>query len=408
VTKLHVYEDSHEGFRGYLAFAGDRSPLAAGGFRVQRGLTGETIAALAEAMQLKEGVLRVNVDGAKCGIDYDPRAPGKHAAMSRFLEWLRPHLEDRLSLGPDMGTTFSEIEALARPLGIPSVKAAIARAQELPEDQVLRRLLTLDSPAGGLTVGERRAGHALAHATFTAVRRLSGMRHPTTCALQGFGTLGRGAALTMHEAGVRVAAVADEFGSVRSVDGLDVRELLSLPRDAPVTDHAAPGVVAGRREDVFDVPADVIVLAACEDAMDLDEAARLRTPAVVIGANNGLRPEVEDALTARGVLVVPDFVAGAGGSAAMDALFAPPLCPDGFSVLARVALLVGELVERLLDRSQEDGVSARAAAVALAREAALPAGTRPYGLRLLETIERPTPGLDGAGRATCVPVREPV
>src|SRR3954471_4992281 len=272
-TALHTYEDPHEGFRGYLAFAGDGAPLAAGGFRVQPGLTGETVVELAQAMRLKEKVLRVNVDGAKCGIDYDPRAPGKHAAMRRFLGFLRPHLAERLSLGPDMGTTFPEIEELARAEGIPSSKAAIARAQGLPHGQVLRRLLTLDSPAGELTVGSRRAGHALAHATFSAVRHATGGGRPIACTLQGFGTLGRGAALTMHEAGVKVLAVADEFGAVCSDPGLDVPALLALPRDAPVTAYRGAGAVIASREAVFDVPADVVVLAACEDAMTEAEAA---------------------------------------------------------------------------------------------------------------------------------------
>ena len=77
-TELLLYEDPEEGFRGFLAYAGGSAPLAAGGFRVQLGLRGETIVALAEAMALKERVLALNVDGAKCGIDYDPASPGKH------------------------------------------------------------------------------------------------------------------------------------------------------------------------------------------------------------------------------------------------------------------------------------------------------------------------------------------
>jgi glutamate dehydrogenase (NAD(P)+) len=398
-TTLHTYEDAEEGFRGFLAFAGSGHSLAAGGFRVQAGLTGETIAALAEAMRLKEKVLQLGVDGAKCGIDYDPLAPGKHAAMRRFLRWLRPHLDGRLSLGPDMGTTFSEIESLARPEGIASVKAAIARAQGLPRDQVLRRLLTLDARVGGLTVGERRAGHALAHATFAAARRAGRGGPALTCAVQGFGTLARGALATMREAGVRVVSVADEHGSVTREQGLELAELLALPHRAPVVGHAGAGAVRGARGAVVEAPVDVLVLAACEDALAPADAERVRAPVVVVGANNGLRSEVERALHARGVVVVPDFVGGAGGSAAMDALFAPALCPDAVTVLARVALIARTLVERVLEAAERDGVAPRAAALAIAESYAPEAGARPYGLRLLESIEqaRATP--------TCVALR---
>jgi glutamate dehydrogenase/leucine dehydrogenase len=387
-TVVHTYSDPDEGFEGYLAYSGEGRPLAAGGFRVQRGLSARTIRELAEAMKLKEGVLQLNVDGAKCGIDYDPGSPGKHAAMRRFLRFLVPHLAGRLSLGPDMGTTFPEIEALAREEGISSVKGAIARAQGLPEEQVLRRLETLDIAAGPLTVGSRRAGHALAHATFAAMRSAGLASPPATCALQGFGTLGRGTALTLHEAGMVVTAVADEHGCISHADGLDLRELLSSPHATPVPELAAPGAAVEDRAAVLAFPADVLVLAACEDALSEDDVERLRARVVVVGANNGLRPSVEEALFERGVLVVPDFVGGSGGSASMDALFGPPLCPDPLTVLTRVAMTVQTLVEDIAATSERMHLSPRTAALALAADHPLSADAKPYGMRLLRDIER--------------------
>ncbi len=123
---------------------------------------------LTEAMTLKERLLGLAVDGAKAGIDYDPQAPGKAEAMRRFLRFLRTHLLERLSLGPDMGTTWPEIEDVARQVGLVSVEGAIARAQELGDDDVRARLRLLDAEIDGATLGERRAGHALAHAALSA------------------------------------------------------------------------------------------------------------------------------------------------------------------------------------------------------------------------------------------------
>jgi glutamate dehydrogenase/leucine dehydrogenase len=390
-TVVHTYRDPDEGFEGYLAFSGEFRPLAAGGFRVQKGLSARTIQELAEAMKLKEAVLQLNVDGAKCGIDYDPNAPGKNAAMRRFLRFLRPYLEDRLSLGPDMGTTFPAIERLAREEGISSVKAAIARAQGLPEEQVLRRLGTLELPVGGLTVGQRRAGHALAHATFAAMRCAHVPSPPATCALQGFGTLGRGAALTLQEAGVRVTAVADEYGCITDLGGLDLGQLLGSPHGTPVPEAPPPGASVADSASIFDWPAEVLVLAACEDALSEEALDRLHARVVVVGANNGLRPSVEEALYERGVLVVPDFVGGSGGSASMDALFGPPLCPDPLTVLTRVAMTVRALVEHIVSSSQVMDLSPRTVALALAGELRPPLTAKPYGMRLLRDIERPAP-----------------
>lgn len=67
------YVDPVEGFAGYVALAGTKQRLGAGGFRVQEGLDEETIVRLAEAMARKERLLGLGVDGAKAGIDYDPR-----------------------------------------------------------------------------------------------------------------------------------------------------------------------------------------------------------------------------------------------------------------------------------------------------------------------------------------------
>ncbi|HSZ69045.1 MAG TPA: Glu/Leu/Phe/Val dehydrogenase dimerization domain-containing protein [Solirubrobacteraceae bacterium] len=395
---LLEYRDP-EGFRGFLAYSGTSRPLAAGGLRVQRGLTGETIVALAEAMRLKENVLQLNVDGAKCGIDYDPTADGKHAAMRRFLRWLRPELEDRLSVGPDMGTTFAEIEALARAEGIPSAKAAIARAQGLSELQVVRRLKTLDSKVGSLTVGARRAGQALAHAALAAARHrgLSANGRPLSCALQGFGTLGRGAAATMREAGVELTTIADEHGSLRCSAGIDLQRLLAADRRAPLASPQQATTTSGSREAVLAEPVDLLLLAACEDALALEDVERVRAPIVAVGANNGLRDEVETALGERGILVVPDFIGGAGGSAAMDALFSPAVCPDPVTVLAHVALIARTLVERTMATACKAGVYPREAALGIAEQAALSGDARPYGLRVLRDIARPARGYPCVG-----------
>jgi glutamate dehydrogenase (NAD(P)+) len=382
------------GFRGFLAYSGRRRPLAAGGLRVQAGLTGATIGALAEAMRRKEEVLQLNVDGAKCGIDFDPSAPGKADALRRFLRWLKPHLDDRLSLGPDMGTTFTEIEALARCEGISSVKAAIGRAQGLPERQVMQRLDTLDSDVGALTVGQRRAGHALAHVTLAAashVGLLSCAREPVY-GVQGFGTLGRGAAAALWEAGARVTAIADVTGCISRSSGLNVERLLSAPQGRPLVAHSEPGALLCARETILGMPLDVLLLAACEDAVTSGDVARLQASVVVVGANNGLRPGVEAALHARGVVVVPDVVGGVGGSAAMDAIFAPAARTGPETVLARVGLLARTLVERTLALSSEAGMTPRQAAFVIAERSAPPVRVRPYGLRLLRGVEHGVAG----------------
>jgi glutamate dehydrogenase/leucine dehydrogenase len=380
---LHTYRDARSGVTGFLAYEGTERPLAAGGLRVQPGLTADRIGALAVAMRVKQDLLGTHVNGAKCGIDLDPAAPGKQEALRGFLRFLAPHLGQRLSLGPDMGTGFAEIEALAQAEGIASVKGAIARAQGLPDAEVLRRLRLLDFPLGPLTLGERRAGHALAHAALAVARRARPQHARPTCALQGFGTLGRGAAATLAEAGARVVAVADEHTCLLSEE-LPIADLLARPAGTPLAEFGDERrVLRASRGAVLSIPADVLVLAACEDAIADGEVAELGAASVAVGANAGLTPAQDERLTERGVAVVPDCVAGAGGSAAMDALFAPAVSPDAATVLAQVGRIAGVLTARVLDAAAVAGVPPRTAALALAAAAHPLAGERPYGLRTL-------------------------
>ncbi|MDP8929496.1 MAG: Glu/Leu/Phe/Val dehydrogenase [Actinomycetota bacterium] len=378
---LASYLDPAEGIRGWLAFDGQDNPLAAGGFRVQRGLTPDKVKALAQAMSLKQRLLGLAVDGAKCGIDYDPQSPGKRDAMRRFLRCLRPFLLDRFSMGPDMGTVWSEIEAIARSEGVPSVKIAIAKAQGLTHEDVLNRLRLLAITVGGLTLGQRRAGHGLAHAALAAL----GWLHSSTLdgrlrvGVQGFGTLGRAAALSLAEAGLRVSAVADEHRCLLAPDGVDVGALLATPPGTPVGSCGLAGA-SGPREALFEVAVDLLVLAACEEAMSLGEALRVpdRVKVVAVGANLGLAPAVEKLLYRRGIAVVPDFVGGCGGSASMNALFGPPVCPSAAEFLDGTAAVIRHLVHRILDAAAEGGISPRAAALALSQERQSDACSRPY------------------------------
>jgi len=368
------YVDPVEGFRGYLALSGRRHRLAAGGFRVQRGLDERTVAQLAETMTLKERLLGLAVDGAKAGIDYDPNAHGKPEAMRRFLRFLRPHLLERLSLGPDMGTTWPEIESAAHEVGLVSVKGAVARAQELDEDDFLARLRLLDEEIDGATLGARRAGHALAHAALAAAEAGGVAGRSPRVGIQGFGTLGRAAAVALTEAGVTPTAVTDEHTCLHChVDELP--DAASTRRAAGAAPPVPVDVEPPHR--LLELPLDVLVLAACEDAVSEERAHRLEAAAVVVGANLGLSAGVEQLLHRRGILVVPDFVGGCGGSASMDALFGPPTRPTPAEVLERLGARMRALVASVFEMSRARGVTPRQAALAMC-EREIPPG-KPYG-----------------------------
>lgn len=386
-AKVVCYTDPLEGWQGWLAVCGDGHRLAAGGLRMEPGVSESTVVHLAEAMWLKQRLLGLAVDGAKAGIDRDPNLPGKPEALCRFLGFLHPHLMDGLSLGPDVNMTWTELEESAHKVGIPSVKFAVARAQGLDEADFAARLRLLDADVDGATIAERRAGHALAAATLEAIEAAGLSKPGVRIGIQGFGTLGRAAAMSLTESGLTPTSVTDAHTclSVHEEDGVAVPDALPPQR-------------------LCDLPMDVLVLAACEDAISVERAARLDLSAVVVGANLGLAPAVEELLHRRGILVVPDFVGGCGGSASVDAIFGPPECPSPEQVLDSLRRRVRALVRQMFELSRDRGVTPREAALLMSRRKVPPG--KPYG-----NVGRTAPesaGAQGAGgtaggwpRTTC-------
>jgi adenylosuccinate lyase len=375
MTTVLQYLDPEEHFSGYLVYDRDDCRLAAGGCRVQPGLTSTALSELAAKMTLKQRVLGVNVDGAKCGIDYDPHVGSVGAALMRFICFLRTELSRRFSMGSDMGTDWPELERLARAAGMPSTKYSIKTAQGFSDAEFFARLQVLHEAVGPLTLGQRRAGHLVAQAARIAAIRAGVSADTMTVALQGFGNLGRAAACTFGEWGARVVAVGDEDGCVRDPAGLDMWRMLEHPSRASLR---GLGPEYLERDAIGSTQCDVLVLAATADALSSEQAASLPCGAVVVGANGGLTQAVEDVLTRRGILVVPDFIGGIGGSLSMEVLFGSRQRLDAKGVLAASERVMNALFEELVGATGQDE-SARQAGLRLASAHTADPEAPPYG-----------------------------
>jgi glutamate dehydrogenase (NAD(P)+) len=372
------YVDPVVGCTGFLVYDGLDCRLAAGGCRMQAGLTVDTLTMLAKRMTLKQRVLGLNVDGAKCGIDYDPRAAGSQQVLKRFLEFLRPELQARFSMGCDMGTQFEQLENLIRSMGLSSIKGAVKKAQGLTDDEFQRRLSVLGARVGTHTVSSRRAGHALASAARTAAQVAGHQIKGLHVGLQGFGNLGRAAAESLTKSGALITAVGDEYGCVVNPRGLDITRMLQSDQKCPVVDILGQPLRLPPSA-ICEFPLDVLVLAAAEDAITPEQASVLPIPVVAVGANGGLRPQVEQILVDRGILVIPDFVGGCGGSASMEALFGPKRTPSPDEVLNTLDNLVTELVTDILGAARDRGLSPHQVALDIAAAADVNPDRPPYG-----------------------------
>ncbi len=361
------YRDPLEGFGGWLVIDCLDHGLAAGGMRVCPGIRPEHLAAMARNMTLKMRIAEIGLDGAKCGIDYNPAAPGKEAAMSRFLAAIAPYVRTGYSMGPDLNVGMDELSRAADAAGIKSVKMAVAGAMGWEIDYFLARYRILAAGVNGKKLGAVRAGYGVTGAALACLERLGIAPKNATIAVQGAGTLAMGALHGLEKHGVRLVAVADAEKSLRCATGIDIATLLAQPPGI-LSSFSHRAIKVRPRDEIINADCDLLLPLAIEGVITAANADTVKAGAVVPGANLAVTPRGYETLHRRGILTVPDFLAGAGGSISMEGLFAPSAHPRPGDVLAHVTNRTRELTLEVFNRAAAEGTSPYKAALTICAE----------------------------------------
>ena len=275
---------------------------------------------------------------------------------------------------------MDELEKIAQQSGIPSVKMAIAKTQEWELEYYMARNRILKDEIDGWSVGRLRAGYGVAAATLATLDFLNIPSQNAKVAIQGFGTLAKATALHLHNAGVKIIAIADvKKCLITSGDaGLEVEKLLPSPGSL-LDANVSGNFTVARSETVLEQQCDILIPAAVERSIPADTAASLQVKAIVPGANLAVTKESEKILHDRSILVLPDFLAGCGGSLSMEGLFGPREHPDPRSVIAHVENKMMEIVYKVLHRSEKESISPTDSALQFCDEFVCLPDTRPYG-----------------------------
>lgn len=288
---IHVHEPGL-GLKAVLVVDNVARGPAVGGLRMAPDVSLEECFRLARAMTMKNAAAGLAHGGGKSVLWGDPRMPreGKETLIRAFAHALRSEAD--YIFGPDMGTDETCMGW---------IKDETGRAAGLP------------AALGGIPLDEIGAtGWGLRHAAEVAVGycglQLAGAR----VAIQGFGAVGKHAARFLGEVGTILVAASDSHGTIVDPAGLDVDGLIELKAQGrPVTEHRR-----GSRhgpDAIVDVECDIWIPAARPDVLHADNAQRLRAKLMLQGANIPCTSDAERLLHERGVLIVPDFIANAGG-----------------------------------------------------------------------------------------------
>jgi glutamate dehydrogenase/leucine dehydrogenase len=338
---VHVHEPRCD-LRGMVVVDNTACGPAIGGVRMAADVSLEEVFRLARAMTLKNAAAGLAHGGGKAGIVADPRSADKPRLLRAFARAIR-EIVDYIP-GPDMGTDEScmgwVFDEIGRAVGLPRVLGGI------PLDEI------------GAT------GYGLAQCAEVAAPFCGLRLQGATLAVEGFGNVGRPAALFLSKMGVRLVAASDSRGVVYNPEGIDVGELSAVKcQTGTVTAYKG-----GRKltpPELLTLPCDILVPAARPDCIHAGNASAVRARLILQGANIPATQEAEALLHQRGVLVVPDFIANAGGVICAAVEFHGRTEAAAFE---QIALKIRHNTQEVLRRSRDEGVEPRRAAVALARE----------------------------------------
>jgi glutamate dehydrogenase (NAD(P)+) len=165
---------------------------------------------------------------------------------------------------------------------------------------------------GGTEARKPATGLGVIYVAEALAERLGTPLRDQRVAVQGFGNVGATAAHELHAIGAQVVAVSDHTGGIRSDDGLDIPAVSDWVAEHRTLEGCPLGSPVGRAE-VLEVPCDMLIPAALERQITQENAGRIDCKTIVEAANGPTTPEAEAILADRGILIVPDVLANAGG-----------------------------------------------------------------------------------------------
>jgi glutamate dehydrogenase len=163
------------------------------------------------------------------------------------------------------------------------------------------------------TVGSAEAtGTGVFYVTMEAVKDL-GLPNNARVAVQGFGNVGRNAALLLYKEGFKVVAIGDIYGGIAAADGINVEELMEfVAKTGSVVDF--PGTTKITTSDVLEADCDILLPAAVQSVITEDNADKVKAKLIMECANGPVTPEGEKILVAKGITIVPDVVTNCGSA----------------------------------------------------------------------------------------------
>ncbi|MFI5260652.1 MAG: Glu/Leu/Phe/Val dehydrogenase [Candidatus Paceibacteria bacterium] len=288
-----------------VQFNNARGPYK-GGIRFHPGADEDEVSALAAMMAVKCAVVGIPLGGAKGGVAVDPKKLSQKELFALSRAYVRAFAEH---LGPDIDIPAPDVYTT------PEIMAVMLDEYEKINGKNLPAMITGKPLSIGGSAGRDTATADGAIAVLKALledRSLSASN--LSAAVQGAGNAGAQAARLLESMGTKVIAFADSKGTLTKEGGLDIASVLAMKEQSgSVLDAASGGAEAADAAAVLTSAADIFVPAALEEQVTADTVKGVKASIILEIANGPVTPEADEMLAAKGVAVIPDVLANAGG-----------------------------------------------------------------------------------------------
>jgi glutamate dehydrogenase (NAD(P)+) len=325
-----------------------------GGIRMSPSVDSLEVARLARAMTWKCALADLPFGGAKAGIVADTKQiinQQKDDLIRAFAQAVKIVVPDLYVAGPDISTTMHEMKIFAEEIG--SMQACTGKPFEM----------------GGIPHEIGTTGYGVYLAAKQACQFLGTDLKDKKVAIEGYGNVGSFVGKFLIESGCILTDVSDRDGLVHKKGGLNHEMLMqSIYEKGSVVFY--PGATVLPNDAILDADVDILITAAIPDRIKLNDVDKIKAKLIVQGSNIPASVEVERLLHAKGICVVPDFVANAGGVIGSYIEYINGTQEDAFK---RIEQTITKNTLNILELSKIEGKIPREIALEIARSKVLKA-----------------------------------
>jgi glutamate dehydrogenase/leucine dehydrogenase len=319
-----------------------------GGIRFTPTVDKEEVFRLARTMTWKCAMAELPFGGAKSGIIGNPKSLSREEKdewVKAYAKAIKAVAPEYYVAAPDISMAEHEMKIIADTIGDEAVTGK-------PADM------------GGLPHELGSTGFGVFKATMVALEHLNLDVKNTTFAVEGFGNVGSFFCKFISEAGGKIVATSDSRGTIVNTEGLDYEKLAATKSEHRTVTKYGEGEVLPTH-DIVSQDVDVLITAAVPDLVQHGDIPKIKAKLIVQGSNIPMSWESEETLHNNGVLVIPDFVANAGG---VISSYVEHIKGNEDDMWKMIDEKITKNTKLTLDKAKEEGVMPRRAALRIAQE----------------------------------------